>query len=612
MVEESFLIKFMPSEIKDYALIGDCESAALVGRDGSIDWLCLPRFDSPACFAALVGSPENGRWLLAPKDKSSVKRRYRPDTVILETEFRTARGTVILTDFMPLRESHPRIVRTVRGKRGTTQMQMDLVIRFDYGLTVPWVTRGPDHSLIAVAGPNRLVLRSPVPLTAKGLRTTADFTVKAGETIHFDLQYGDSFGRRASRIHPKRAEKKTEVSWRRWASRCKYKGPSANALRRSLITLKALTHAPTAGIVAAPTTSLPERAGGKANWDYRYCWIRDATFTLLGFLHAGYRDEARKWKEWLVRSAAGSADQLQIMYGVGGERLLREWSVPWLAGYRQASPVRVGNEASEQLQLDVFGELADVLHQARAATAKNGSDFDLQISLLRHLTTIWRQPDHGIWELRGKPRQFTHSKVMAWVALDRTIRSAEKSGVEAPLDEWRVVRKEIHDQVCRNGFDARQGSFVQSYGSSKLDASLLLIPLVGFLPPSDPRVVGTVRGIEQKLMRRGFVMRFAQRGNKSSRREGAFLPCSFWLADYYELAGRHADAKRLLNRLLKIQNDVGLLSEEYDVDKRKLVGNFPQALTHVALVNTIINLNTRRGPVHQRSSLSDDQAAQKH
>lgn len=593
----------MPNQIKDYALIGDCKTAALVGRDGSIDWFCPPRFDSPACFAALLGSPENGRWKLAPKAKATIRRRYRRNTLTLETEFRTSGGKVTVIDFMPIRESHPKIVRIVRGDRGRTRIQMDLVIRFDYGLTVPWVHRGSDGSLIAVAGPNRLVLRSSVAVAGKALHTVAEFTVKAGQTARFELQYSDSFRAIPRKVNPRSALRDTERSWRRWVSRCKYAGPSSDALRRSLITLKALTYAPTAGIVAAPTTSLPEQHGGTRNWDYRYCWIRDATFTLLGFIHAGYHTEAQQWKDWLVRSAAGSAEQLQIMYGVAGDRLLREWSVPWLTGYAKASPVRVGNAASEQLQLDIYGELADALYQARTPGSKDDSDFDLQVSLLEHLRKIWRQPDHGIWEIRGAPRQFTYSKVMAWVAFDRAIRGFERLAGRALLDEWRAVRETIHRQVCRLGYDSRRGSFVQSYGSKKLDASLLLIPLVGFLPPTDPRITGTVHQIEKHLMHGGFLKRnaVATNGKGTGAREGAFLPCSFWLADYYKLAGRGVDAERLLKRLLKIRNDVGLLSEEYDTSRRQLVGNFPQALSHVALVNTIVNLYTRNGPVHQRS-----------
>lgn len=588
----------MASPIEDYALIGDCQTAALVGRDGSMDWLCLPRFDSPACFTSLLGSPENGRWLISPHRAARVTRRYRPHTLILETEFHTSTGTVTLIDFMPIRERNPRIIRIVRGDKGTVDMQMDLVIRFDFGLTVPWVTQQKDGSLFAIAGPHRLILRSSVPLQGKDLHTIAQFCVKAGRSAHFELRYGDSFQPVRASSNLNSSLRKTERFWQSWTSHCKYHGPFAAAVERSLITLKALIYAPTGGIIAAPTTSLPERASGSLNWDYRYCWVRDATFTLLGFLHAGYRNEARRWRNWLVRAVAGRAEQMQVLYGVTGERLLREWSVPWLAGYRKSSPVRVGNAASEQLQLDIFGELADVLHQSQPAGREVASDFDLQIALLEHLARIWRHPDHGIWEIRGTKRHFTHSKVMAWVAFDRTISTAEKRRVKAPVDEWRAIRDEIHAHVCRNGFNPKIGCFVQSYGSNEVDASLLLLPLVGFLPPHDPRIVATVRRIEEELMHGGFVMRFKR---PRTQEEGAFLPCSFWLADYYELVGRSKEAKRIVKRLLKVQNDVGLLSEEYLAKRKRFMGNFPQALTHVALVNTILNLHLAHGPARQRA-----------
>jgi GH15 family glucan-1,4-alpha-glucosidase len=592
-----------PSAIEDYAMIGDRKTAALVAKNGSIDWLCLPRFDSPTCFAALLGSPENGRWQLKPHELARVRRRYRPDTLTLETEFHTESGTVVLIDFMPMGARQSSIIRILRCKRGSVRMRMDLVIRFDYGFTVPWVYRGPGDALLAVSGPNRLILRSSVPTCGERLHTVADFTLTRGKSAHFELQYGESNTRIAPRTNPARSLQRTDRAWRKWMCLCKYRGPWNEVLHRSLITLKALTYSPTAGMVAAPTTSLPEVLGGSWNWDYRYCWLRDATFTLLGLIHAGFHAEANGWRDWLLRTAAGSADQLQIMYGVTGERLLREWTVPWLPGYRGAAPVHVGNEASEQLQLDVYGELADVLYQSGVPGRRDGLEFDLQISLLEHLRRVWREPDHGIWELRGKRRQYTHSKVMAWVAFDRGIRSAEMSGMKAPLAEWRATRADIHREVCRLGFNSRLGSFVQCYGSKRLDASLLLLPLVGFLPPLDPRVKGTVRRIENELLQNGFVMRFktATQGDAVRPHEGAFLPCSFWLADYYKLAGRHAEADLVLKRLMKVANDVGLFSEEYDPVHRKFLGNFPQALTHVAIVNTVINLHARRGPVHQRS-----------
>lgn len=597
-----FSLKRMPAAIEDYAMIGDCETAALVSKEGSVDWMCLPRFDSPACFAALLGSSQNGRWELKPLDTARISRRYRRHTLILETSFETSSGQVTLIDFMPVGTRYPTLIRVLRGDRGTVRMQMDLVIRFDYGLTVPWMTREQDGRLRAVAGPHRLTLRSSVPVEGRDLHTIAEFGVKAKQELHFELRYGNSFGEAGGATDIGKALKNTEKWWRKWAATRKYKGPYADVVERSLITLKALTFRHTGGMVAAPTTSLPEKPGGQWNWDYRYCWVRDATFILLGFIHAGYHEEARAWKEWLVRALAGSANQMQVLYGVTGERLLPEWTIPWLSGYRHASPVRIGNAASEQLQLDIYGELADVLHQARVSAHTGNAHFDFQITLLDHLEKVWRQPDHGIWEVRKKALQFTHSKVMIWVAFDRTIRSAERLKIKAPLDRWRSVRQKIHDQVCELGFNARIGSFVQSYGSNEVDASLLLLPLVGFLPPKDPRISGTVRRIEKELMNGGLLMRHkSKKDTKSGEIEGVFLPCSFWLADYYALAGRKKAAERLLKRLLKLQNDVNLLSEEYHVEKKRLVGNFPQALTHVALVNTIINLYSPSGPARQRS-----------
>src|SRR5438309_1753526 len=599
----------MPSVIEDYALIGDCETAALVARDGSIDWLCFPRFDSDACFAALLGSAENGRWQLAPVAKAKVRRRYRPKTLILETEFETDTGTVTLIDFMPLRQGNPEIIRLVRCDRGSVRMRMDLVMRFDYGRTVPWVTRQEDGALLALAGPHLLVFRTNVSIRGEDLKTVSEFTLTQGDTATFELTYGSSFLPVPPASDPEKCLRETDEWWCKWISRCTYHGPWAEAVERSLITLKALTYEPTGGIVASPTTSLPEQPGGKRNWDYRFCWLRDATFTLFAFMHAGYHEEARRWRDWLVRSVAGSADQLQVVYGVAGERHLMEWEVPWLKGCCGASPVRVGNAAYDQLQLDIFGELADVLHHARSIEKENRhAHFDLQISLLEYLQKIWRQPDHGIWEIRGSERHFTHSKVMAWVAFDRAIRSIEEFGLKGPADEWKTIRKEIHDEVCRSAFDAELGSFVQSYGSKEVDASLLLIPLVGFLPPSDPRVAGTVRQIEKQLMRDGFVLRYeTQRVDDGlPSGEGAFLACSFWLADNYKLLGRESEAEQLLERLLRLQNDVGLLAEEYHFEEKRLVGNFPQAFSHVALVNTITNLYTEHGPAHRRSSKQSD------
>ena len=598
----------MPSAIADYALIGDCETVALVDRNGSMDWLCVPRFDSPACFAALLGTPENGQWRMSPAGTYSVSRRYRQHTLILETEFRTRTGRATLIDFMPIRFTAPRVIRIVRGDAGSVAMSMDLAIRYDYGLTVPWVMQS-HGALIAVAGPHRLMLRSTVAVRGKGLRSVSEFTVRAGQSVSFSLEYGDSFKPVRHRSAPAEALKKTEQDWRKWSACGCYAGHYADAVERSLITLKALIYNPTGGIVAAPTTSLPEKPGGRWNWDYRYCWLRDATFTLLGLIHAGFHKEAQKWGNWLVHAAAGNPDQMQIMYGVSGEKLLREWTVPWLSGYQNSKPVRVGNAASEQLQLDVYGELADALYQVRSSASTKGIKFHLQAALLRHLEKIWRHPDNGIWEIRGKKQHYTHSKVMAWVAFDRMIRNYERDGGDAPVDTWRRVRQEIHDDVCRHGFDPKLNSFVRWYGSKEMDASLLLLPLVGFLPCSDPRIAGTVAMVEKRLLRNGFVMRYeGAMGKGSGDAEGAFLPCSLWLADNYELGGRHRDALRVLNALLKVRNDVGLLAEEYHIQTKRMIGNFPQAWTHVALVNTVMNLHTKYGPAKQRSNHHRSQA----
>ena len=610
----------MASRIEDYGLIGDCQTAALVARDGSLDWLCLPRFDSDACFAALLGNAQNGRWQLAPVGPAQVHRRYRPGTLILETEFETDSGTAALIDFMPLRRNHPEIVRLLRCTRGSVPIRMDLVIRFDYGRTIPWVTRQPDGTLVAIAGPHLLAFRSNVPIRGEDLRTVSDFTLSEGHTATFELTYGSSFMPVPPPTDLEASLQKTDEWWCNWISRCTYNGRWADVVKRSLITLKALTYEPTGGIAAAVTTSLPEQPRGTRNWDYRFCWLRDATFTLLALMHAGYREEAHRWRDWLLRSVAGSADQLQVLYGFAGERHSLEWEVPWLTGYEGASPVRVGNSASKQLQLDIFGEIGDVLHHTRMQHAPDAKEdnavphFDLQCLLLEHLQKIWRNADHGIWEVRGGQEQFTHSKVMAWVAFDRAIRGSERLGLRAPLDEWRATRQQIHDDVSRHAYDPELGSFVQSYGSKELDASLLFIPLVGFLPASDPRVAGTVRQIEKQLMRDGLLLRYETHrfDDGLPPGEGVFLACSFWLADTYNLMGRDTEAEQLLKRLLSLQNDVGLLSEQYHLQEKRLLGNFPQAFSHVALVNTIINLNTEHGPARLRSSSHNPQDAQAH
>jgi GH15 family glucan-1,4-alpha-glucosidase len=603
----------MSSRIEDYALIGDCQAAALVGRDGSIDWLCWPRFDSDACFAALLGSEEHGRWLIAPRDvEAQVTRRYRPHTLILETRFETREGVVTLVDFMPLRGSHSNVVRLVVGERGRVTMGTELVIRFGYGAIVPWVTRLEDGTLRAIAGPDMVVLRTPVSLKGENLRTVGEFTVPAGDTVPFVLTYCSSHLPPAGPLDYASALEATEGFWTDWAKKCRPPGHCSGPVIRSLITLKALTYWPTGGIVAAPTTSLPEHLGGVRNWDYRYCWLRDATLTLLALMDAGFNDEAQSWRDWLIRAVAGSPEQAQIMYGIAGERRLTEWEVPWLPGYQGSAPVRIGNAACSQRQLDVFGEVMDALHQARRhGLAASESGWAMQLAFLSHLERMWTEPDEGIWEVRSEPRHFTYSKVMAWVAFDRAIKSAEEFKLDCPLEHWRRLAAEIHADVCRRGFDRELGSFVQSYGSKQLDASLLLVPEVGFLPADDPRVRGTLRAIEQRLLIDGFVMRYDTEESRDGLPpgEGAFLACSFWLVDAYVLQNRWADARRLFNRLLALCNDVGLLSEEYDPRAGRLVGNFPQAFTHVALVNSALNLAHGERPVEQRSQPEREQAS---
>jgi GH15 family glucan-1,4-alpha-glucosidase len=596
----------MPARIEDYALLGDCETAALVSRDGSVDWLCWPRFDSGACFAALLGAPEHGRWRIAPADASArIRRRYRENTLILETEFDAADGAVTLIDFMPLRGFNSDLVRMVIGRRGRVTMNMELIIRFDYGSTVPWVTRLNDGSLRAIAGPDMLTLRTDVPLRGEGLTTVGEFAVGAGETATFVLTYAPSHSPPPPPVEPKVALPDTEAFWREWAGRCSYTGEWSDAVIRSLVTLKALTYRPTGGIVAAPTTSLPEQLGGSRNWDYRCCWLRDATLTLLTLMDAGYYDEAAAWRDWLLRAAAGSPAQLQIMYGIAGERRLPEWSVPWLPGYEGSAPVRVGNAAHGQLQLDVFGEVLDALYHARKGGLPASAEArKLARALVTYLEQIWEEPDEGIWEVRGGRQHFVHSKVMAWVALDRAVKVAEELGTDGALDRWRALRQRIHDDVCRHGFDAELGTFVQAYGSRQLDASLLMMPLVGFLPPDDPRVRGTVDAIERRLMVDGLVHRYdtSTEVDGLPPGEGAFLACSFWLADNYVLLGRRDDARALFERLLDLRNDVGLLSEEFDSRTGRLVGNFPQAFSHVALVDTALNLAHAQRPAEQRAA----------
>jgi len=593
----------MCPRIEDYAVIGDCHTAALVGRNGSIDWLCFPRFDSGACFAALLGTEQNGRWLLAPAAPiRSIKRRYRDDTLVLETDFETDDGAVTIVDCMPPRSKEPDIARIVIGKRGQVRMRMELIIRFDYGSIVPWVRRA-ESGIRAIAGPDMLVLRTPVELRGEGLTTIAEFTVAAGETVPFVLLWHPSNEPTPESEDPLEIVEHTTQWWRDWSSRCKYDGPWRDAVVRSLIMLKALTYAPTGGIVAAPTTSLPELIGGVRNWDYRYCWIRDATFTLYALMLGGYTEEACAWREWLLRAVAGKPSELNIMYGLGGERRLTELELPWLSGYEKSAPVRIGNAAHQQFQLDVYGEVMDVFHVAR----RQGLDpeeeaWRVQCALMEFLESAWSKPDEGIWEVRGPRRHFTHSKIMAWVAFDRSVKSIERFGLDGPVERWRHLRDAICEEVCRQGFDRERNAFVQFYGSKHLDASLLMIPLVGFLRADDQRVRGTVAAIERDLMRDGFVARYhpdeAVDGLPAA--EGVFLPCTFWFADNLTLSGRHEEARQIFERLLALCNDVGLLSEEYDTANRRLLGNFPQAFTHVSLINTAHNLSRATGPAKDR------------
>ena len=582
----------MSTRIEDYGLIGNSQTAALVSRDGSIDWLCLPRFDSAACFAALLGTADNGRWQIAP---AGITRRYRDSTLILETMFETEQGSAMLVDFMPLSDGTSDIVRLITGQHGRLDFRIDLVIRFDCGVSVPWVSQLEDERGVqAVAGPDKLVLRTPVQLHGEDHRTVGEFSVAAGETVPFVLSHGLSHQPRPSVTDPKLALARTERFWRDWSARCPPVGPWNEAVKRSLLTLKALTYGPTGGIVAAPTTSLPEQMGGPRNWDYRYCWLRDASFTLLALMNLGYYDEARAWRDWLLRAVAGSPAQVQILYGIAGEKHLPERELHWLEGYEGSRPVRIGNAAVEQRQLDVYGEVANAMFEAVRGglpTPQRGSD--TRRIVLEHLEMIWREPDEGIWEVRGGRRHFTHSKVMAWVAFDRAAIMANTAGDTSMSTRWRRIADEIHGEVCRSGFDPELGSFVQFYGSRRLDASLLQIPLVRFLPASDPRVRGTLAAIEQRLVRDGgLVMRYdtADDVDGLPPGEGAFLACSFWLADNYILQRRFDDARGLFERLLALRNDLGLLAEEYDPRAGRMLGNFPQAFSHVGLINTAINL----------------------
>ena len=593
----------MACPIEDYALIGDCETAALVGRDGSIDWLCWPRFDSGACFAAILGSSDNGRWLITAADpKARFSRSYRNHTLILETLVETSAGAATIVDFMPPRGTASDVVRLVRGMRGQVAMRIELVIRFDYGSIVPWVTRLEDGSLRAMGGPDLVVLRTPVSLRGVDFKTVGEFTISAGQTIPFVLTYGASHLPPPQQIDPAKALSETEAFWLDWASQAQSAGEWSEPVIRSLITLKALTYRPSGAIAAAPTTSLPERMGGTRNWDYRYCWLRDATFTLVTLMNAGYYEDARAWREWLLRAVAGRPEQIQIMYGMTGEYRLPEWEVPWLAGFGGSKPARVGNAAHKQLQLDVYGEVMDALHHGRTGKLDSSEvGWELQLELLKHLEMIWKEPDHGIWEVRGRRRQFTNSKVMAWVAFDRAVKTVEQFGMDGPVERWRALRYTIHEEVCRFGFSSEIGAFVQSYGSKDLDASALLIPLVGFLPADDARVRSTVEAVGRHLLIDGLVRRYDSDAGVDGLPpgEGIFIPCSFWLADNLILLGRGDEALQLFERLLSLRNDVGLLSEEYDVRANRLLGNFPQAFSHVALVNTAYLLTSLTHKLHE-------------
>ena len=588
----------MSLPIEDYALIGDCQTAALVARNGSIDWLCVPRFDDAACFAALLGDESHGRWLIAPAgDHTVVERAYDDHTLILETTFETPDGRAKTIDFMPPRaDGISHVVRIVEGLTGRVALHTEISLRFNYGSTTPWVTKLTDgtEGIRAIAGPSMVTLRAPVPLEGKGMQTVARFDVAAGQRIAFVLTHCASHLPLPDVVDAEAALGGTVTFWEQWGTRAVDAGPYTDIVRRSLMVLKALTYGPTGGIVAAPTTSLPEKLGGVRNWDYRYCWLRDATLTLFALMNAGYYDEAKAWRMWVERAVAGDASQLRIMYGLAGERRLAEWQIDELPGYADSKPVRIGNAASDQLQLDVYGQVMGALHYARlGGLDDDDAAWPFQLRLLAHLETIWQLPDMSIWEPRDGAKQFTFSKIMVWTAFDRAIRSAEKFGLEGPVDRWRALRAQVHDEVCTRAFDVARNTFVQSYGARALDASLLLIPMVDFLPSDDPRMVGTVAAIEQELVVDGLVMRYSTDGDSDGlpAGEGVFLACSFWLVDNLRLQGRAAEAKALFERLLSIANDVGLLAEEYDPVTKRQLGNFPQAFSHVALINAALGLS---------------------
>jgi len=620
----------MTLRIEDYAVIGDCETAALVGRNGSIDWLCWPSFASDACFAALLGDENNGFWRIAPADGDSfaaentwtITRRYHQDTLVLETTFARGEDAVVISDFMPVRSGHSHLVRLIECQRGSVPLRMELAVRFGYGRIIPWVTHNQDGGVRCVGGPDMVVLRSPVDTHGEGQKTVASFHIEAGETKGFTLSYGDSAGPEPGAIDVHKALEHTCRIWSHWASKAISAGKYTEAVRRSLITLKAMSFRPTGGVVAAVTTSLPESLGGPRNWDYRYCWLRDSTFTLLAMMNGGYFKEAEAWGDWLLRAIAGSPEQVQIMYGIRGERHLMEWEVPWLAGYEKSSPVRIGNAAAEQLQLDIYGEVMDAfLHSLHGVRKQRPQDFYLQRALIEHLSEVWQQPDQGIWESRSGAEQFTYSKMMVWVAFDRAIQIAEALGdaaKDAPVDVWRATRQTIHEDICSKAYNEKIGAFTQIYGSDTLDSSLLLMPAVGFLPATDPRVLGTIEAIEKNLMRDGLLLRYNTKESADGLPpgEGAFLACSFWMVTCLKMIGRDTDARNLFERLLALRNDAGLLAEEYDVEKKRQVGNFPQAFSHIALVNAAFELEQpksrqrrHRGAMQHQSLAAHDDAA---
>jgi GH15 family glucan-1,4-alpha-glucosidase len=602
----------MAALIEDYALLGDTQTAALVSREGSIDWLCLPRLDSPACFAALLGESEHGRWLLAPATRTrAIARGYHEATLVLETEYETEEGTVAVVDAMPPPvDRRVTVVRLVVGRRGRVPMRMELALRFGYGLVTPSLQRDGDD-LVVVCGPDAIRLATPVALDEDGT-ACADFSVSAGERVPFVLTWSASHEPAPPRLDPEQLVTGCEHWWRTWVARCTYQGEWRDAVVRSLLTLKALSYGPTGGMIAAPTCSLPEQLGGGRNWDYRYCWLRDAAFTLTALHDVGYTEEALAWRAWLLRAVAGDPARMQIVYGPAGERHLPEWHADWLPGYEDSAPVRIGNAAATQFQLDVYGELADSQYALVLESGFHPGQEQVVGRVLAQVERAWTQPDEGIWEVRGQRRQFTHSKVMAWVAFDRALQLAERVGLEGPVDHWRAVRDRIHADVCRSGFDAERNTFVQHYGGRELDASLLRIAHVGFLPPNDARVAGTVDAIREELsVGDGLLLRYspAARGMVDGlpEEEGAFLACSFWLADNLALLGRQDEARGLFERLLSLRNDVGLLAEQYDPHRRRLVGNFPQALSHLALVNTALLLanDERQREIHSTNPATE-------